>query len=123
MGIGISRLFGSSLTPALITATIAITGCGGSSKSQPGGSGTGTSGPIPAALPPSTLVSSEAYRTFVERGLGQIPGLPRQAVPGITRCVIQKQLSQGIRTVGDVSAHRSEVSADGVACAHVAGLN
>lgn len=123
MGVGIGRLFRSSLTPALITATIAITGCGGSSKSQAGGSGTGTSGPIPEALPPATLVSSEVYRTFVERGLGKIPGLPKQAIPGITRCVIGKQLSQDIRTVRDVNAHRPEVSADGVACAHLAGLN
>lgn len=112
----------SPLALALITMAIGISGCGGSSHTPAPGGGTGTSNPLPPALSPSTQVSSAVYRAFVERGLAQIPGVPKQAIPGITRCVIQKQLSQSIRTVRDVNAHRSEVSADGVTCAHAAGL-
>jgi hypothetical protein len=73
-------------------------------------------------LAPSTEVNSPIYRAFVGRGLGRIPGVPRRAIPRITGCVIQKQLSQGIKTVADANAHRSEVTADGVDCAHAAGL-
>jgi hypothetical protein len=120
MEIRIKRLHRSPLTLALMITAIGVTGCGGSSS--PPASGTGTSGSVPHQLPPSTQVSSAVYRDFVERGLAQIPGVPRQAISRIASCVIQKQLSQNIRTVRDVTAHRSEVSADGVACAHAAGL-
>ena len=122
MRIRITWLLRGPLTLGLITAAITLSGCGGSSNGQASGGATGTSGPLPEVLPPSTAVSSPVYRAFVERGLARIPGVPRQAIPGITRCVIQKQLSQSITTVGDVNAHRTEVSADGVACAHTAGL-
>jgi hypothetical protein len=128
------RFPGRPLIVALCAASIAVAvaGCGGRSNlvatsPSPGpgtsaGAGTGTSGPAPAALPPSTKVSSPAYEAFVAHGLARIPGVPTEVIPQIIGCIIRKQLSQGITTVGAVAAHRTEVNADGVYCAHAAGL-
>lgn len=122
-----TRLRTGPLALVLSTAAIAIAGCGGSSKhSSPPpastGAGTGTSGASTSAPPLSTKITSPLYRSFAEHGLAQIPGVPKSAIGGIIDCVIQKQLSQGITTIGDVKTHTSQVNADGVACAHQAGL-
>jgi hypothetical protein len=122
-----TRLRRAPLAVVLTTAAIAIAGCGGSSKnsSSPPAStsaGTGTSNSSTSVLPLSTKVTSPIYRAVAERGLAQIPGVPKSAIGKIIDCVIQKQLSQGITTIGDVKTHKPEVNADGVACAHQVGL-
>lgn len=122
-----TRLRRVPLTVALTAAAIAIAGCGGSSKhssSPPAStsSGTGTSSSSTSVLSPSTKITSATYRAFAARGLAQIPGVPQSAIGKIIDCVIQKQLSQGITTIGDVKTHKPEVNADGVACAHQVGL-
>ena len=94
----------------------------GPSPSAAATAGTGTSGALPQVLPLSTKVNSRAYEAFTAHGLARIPGVPTEVIPQIVGCIIRKQLSQGITTVGDVAAHRTEVSADGVFCAHEAGL-
>jgi hypothetical protein len=114
-----TRLGGGSLTLALTAAAIAAAGCGGPN----GTTGTGASGSGASVLPASTPISSPTYRAFAERGLAQIPGVPRSAIPKIVDCVIQRERSQGITTVGALRDHQSQVRADGVACAHQAGLN
>lgn len=113
------------LVSLLAVTAIAVAGCGGSSKPSgtPAGSGGGTGTSISSALPPSTKVGSAAYRAFVARGLAQIPGVPHSAIPKIISCVIQKELSQGVTTVGAVKSHGAQVQADGVACARAAGLH
>lgn len=123
------KLRTGQLVLALTTAVIAVAGCGGSSKpagntnAPPAGTTAGTGTSVTASpLPPSTKINSPAYRAFAERGLAQIPGVTASAIPRIIDCVVQKQLSQGITTVGAVKTHRSQVNADGVACAHQAGL-
>jgi hypothetical protein len=114
------------LVLVLTTTAITVAGCGGSSKSPsgaPAGSRAGTATSVPAALQPSTKVASAAYRAFAERGLAQIPGVPTAAIPKIISCVVQKELAQGITTVGAVNSHRSQVRTDGVDCARTAGLH
>jgi hypothetical protein len=122
-----TRLRTGPLALVLTTAAIAIAGCGGSSKpssSPPAstGTGTGTSSSLTSALPLSTKITSPLYRSFAEHGLAQIPGVPKSDLGKIIDCVIQKQLSQGITTIGDVKTHSSQVKADGVACARQVGL-
>lgn len=104
-------------------AAIAIAGCGGSSSKPSGGTSGRASTGLPSKLLPSTKVSSSTYRSFAERGLARIPGVPAGAIPKIVNCVIQKELAQGIITLADVKTHQSEARADGVACAHAAGLH
>jgi hypothetical protein len=111
----------------LSAAAIAVAGCGGSSKKHspatPAG-GTGTSGSTTGSsiLSSSTPVNSSVYKTALASKLAQIAGLPSGDIPKIVDCAVQKLNSQGITTVGDVDAHKSEAHADGVTCAHALGL-
>lgn len=109
-----------------LTVAIAVAGCGGSSKNPsgtPAGTGAGTGTSAPSVLAPSTKVGSPAYRAFTARGLALIPGVPKAAIPKIINCVVQKELAQGVSTVGAVNSHRTQVRADGVDCARAAGLH
>ncbi len=115
----------------LASVAIAVAGCGGSSNKS-GGTGTGapasTTGGTgtsasSGALPLSTKVNSAAYRAYAERGLAQISGVTSASIPKIINCVVQKQLSQGITTLAAVKTHKSQVQADGTACAKAAGLH
>jgi hypothetical protein len=112
----------TALVLLLTTLTLAVAGCGGSSK-KPSGSGAGTGTSVPSVLSPSTKVSSAAYRAFTERGLAQIPGVPKAAISKIVTCVVQKELSQGVTTVAAVKVHASQVRSDGITCARAAGLH
>ena len=132
MPIHTGRFSGGRLIVALCVASVASTGCAGSNLVSTGPSpnpgsgaiaGTGTSGSFPRVLPLSTKVNSPAYEAYTAHGLARIPGVPTEVIPQIVGCIIRKQLSQGITTVGDVASHRSEVDADGVYCAHTAGLS
>jgi hypothetical protein len=110
----------------LSASAIALAGCGGSSKkSAPASSGgTGTSGSTNSSsiLSPSTPVNSTGYRTALASRLAQIPGLPSADIPKIVNCAVQKLVSQGIKTVGDVHSHASQANQDGEACAKALGL-
>ena len=113
------------LTLILSAAAIALAGCGGSSKKSPttpAGTGTAASTNSTSTLSASTPVNSTAYKTALASRLALIPGLPSGDVPKIVSCAVQKLESQGIKTVGDVHAHSSESTQDGVACAHALGL-
>lgn len=121
------------ITVALATAAVAVAGCGGGSSNKPppspalGGTGTGagagTSTSGGAAITPSTSVTAPAYRTALIQRISQVNGVSAAQVPKIADCVIKKELSQGLKTIADVSAHSSEATTDGEDCARAAGVH
>ncbi len=126
----------------VVTAALAVAGCGGSSHKSPssGGSsgGTGTSAVSTpgsttstpgsttggsSGLTLTTPINSGPYRQLLSAALSKIPGLPTGDIPKVVNCAIQKLESQGLKTAGAVGTHSSQARADGEACAKALGLH
>lgn len=116
----------------LATAAIALAGCGGGSgqkaSTTPASGGTSTTGSTgtsggSGAIPPSTSITSPVWAAALTRRIAEIPGISSSQIQQIVHCTIQKEVSEGLKTIADVKAHITQANADAKQCALAAGVH